>query len=635
MRAPPVYLLSLFCLISSQKVPRLKLILQDAPTFTFKSRQRPTTMFHDTGSDQVFVGGQGRLYLLTFTGSEVTPTEVTLKADVKAEKDCKSKPGAVQEDCDNFIRVIEKQDNKILVCGTNAASPKCWFLVSGTTLQKDKEGRIFTAAGENISPVSPSQNAVTIVVEDSLYSALSGNKSTIQRSFGKKKGLKSEDSWLARAEFVGAALLAEKDRSNDEIFFFYNEVNQTAGLDEEPYKARLGRVCKVDQGGKPVMSDSWSTFLEARLVCGHPTEPKRFHHLRDTFVFKKEGGKNETVLYGIFSSTWGSSAVCSYSMNEISSVFKTSKFKGVTGSIPSPRPGMCASPDTHPPLPKATLTFIKDHPEIDAVIYPDEERPLFVLQNNDTYTQVVVDSVRDASGAPHDVLFLGTAKGKIHKVLRSKDQTVIVAEMSPFKTEAPVSSMILDANTGHLYASTEFEVTRLPLADCNQYKENCWKCVLARDPYCGWDVDGKSCSAVSQGGNRTGSLFQNLGSSNAASVCEKAKEKLAQEALKKVSVDPTGYIYLPCPLQSRHAIYTWVKDDKTYPCSMDEQSCTLRFGESTPMDQGVFKCTAREEGYQEEITAFKVTLNSGRIPEVSLAVVATGILFLAITILLL
>lgn len=113
------------------------------------------------------------------------------------------------------------------------------------------------------------------------------------------------------------------------------------------------------------------------------------------------------------------------------------------------------------------------------------------------------------------------------------------------------------------------------------------------------------------------------------------EEKLAQEALKKVSVDPTGYIYLPCPLRSHHAIYTWVKDDKTYPCSMDEQSCTLRFGESTPMDQGVFKCTSREEGYQEEITAFKVTLNSGRIPEVSVAVMAMGILFLTITILLL
>lgn len=46
-------------------------------------------------------------------------------------------------------------------------------------------------------------------------------------------------------EFVGAALLPEKDNSKDEIFFFYNEVNETAGLDDEPYKARLGRVCKV------------------------------------------------------------------------------------------------------------------------------------------------------------------------------------------------------------------------------------------------------------------------------------------------------------------------------------------------------------------------------------------------------
>ncbi|XP_077776390.1 semaphorin-7A-like isoform X1 [Podarcis muralis] len=635
MRGLPFYLLSILCLASSQKVPRLKLNLQDAQRFNFGERERPTAMFHEPGSNQVLVGGRGKLLLLTFTDSEVTPKEVPLKADEKAEKDCKSKAREAW-DCDNFIQVIEKLDNKMMVCGTNAASPKCWFLVNATTFQTDKQGRNITASGENISAASPSQNAVVITVEDTLYSALSGEKSSIQRSYGKKKGLKTENSWLPPgAEFVGAALLAEKDQSKDEIFFFYNEVNQSAGLDDEPYKAGLGRVCKVDQGGRPVMTDSWSTFLKARLVCGHPTEPMRFHRLQDAFVSKKEGGKGETVLYGVFSSAWGSSAVCSYSMNRISTVFKTSKFKGVTGPIPVPRPGMCVPPDGHPPLPKSTLTFIKDHPEIDSVIYPDEEHPLYILQNNDTYTQVVVDSVQDAAGISRDVLFLGTAKGKIHKVLRSKDQTVIVAELSPFKKEAPVSSMILDDDSGHLYASTEFEVVRLQLADCDQYKENCWKCILARDPYCGWDGEQKTCSIVSQDSNSTGSLLQNLDSSSTASMCENAEEKLAQEALKKVSVDPTGYIYLPCPLRSHHAIYTWVKDDKTYPCSMDEQSCTLRFGESTPMDQGVFKCTSREEGYQEEITAFKVTLNSGRIPEVSVAVMAIGILFLTITILLL
>lgn len=34
-----------------------------------------------------------------------------------------------QLECDNFITVIQKVNDTILVCGTNAGSPRCWMLV--------------------------------------------------------------------------------------------------------------------------------------------------------------------------------------------------------------------------------------------------------------------------------------------------------------------------------------------------------------------------------------------------------------------------------------------------------------------------------------------------------------------------
>lgn len=108
-------------------------------------------------------------------------------------------------------------------------------------------------------------------------------------------------------------------------------------------------------------------------------------------------------------------------------------------------------------------------------------------------------------------------------------------------------------------------------------------------------------------------------------------EKLAPDAVKKVSVDRTAYIYLPCPLRSHHASYSWVKDKKVYPCSMEDQSCTLRFGQDTPIDEGVFKCTAREKGYREEIMAFEVALSRDVILELSLTL--SGAALLAIMIL--
>lgn len=60
---------------------------------------------------------------------------------------------------------------------------------------------------------------------------------------------------------------------------------------------------QVDEGGKTLLVDSWSTFLKARLVCGHPADPQRFHRLRDAFVLS-EGQQGGGMLYGIFSSAW-------------------------------------------------------------------------------------------------------------------------------------------------------------------------------------------------------------------------------------------------------------------------------------------------------------------------------------------
>lgn len=59
---------------------------------------------------------------------------------------------------------------------------------------------------------------------------------------------------------------------------------------------------------------------------------------------------------------------------------------------------------------KATLSIIKEYPEIEQVIYPEGQRPLYMLQTNDTYTQVVADRVLDASNASHTVLYLGTGR---------------------------------------------------------------------------------------------------------------------------------------------------------------------------------------------------------------------------------
>ncbi|XP_029437675.1 semaphorin-7A-like [Rhinatrema bivittatum] len=612
-------LLSALSLVCGQKIPRLKLWQTDSPGLRFASAESPSVLFHEERCTQAYIGGRGVLYILTINGPNVSESKIMLKPDDKAMKKCEDKYPTAQDVCDNYIRVIQRINNiTIIVCGTNADSPRCWFMNKDSKIVRDSSGQQDFINGERISPALPSQAAVTISVEGNLYSALSQERSVVQRSYGEKKLVKTEDKWLGRAEVVSMALLPEKDKTAEEIYFFFNDINRTAGQDEESIKVKLGRVCKVDEGGKNFLVDFWTTFLKADLICGGPSDFQYFNKLQDAFLLAGDSESRGTV-FAVFRSLCGSTAVCAYSMDRISRAFATSKLKGYSNPL-TVRPGKCVPQATTNTLSRNILSVIKDYPEIEEVIHPDGNQPLYVLPPDQAYTRVIADRVWDFSNNPHTVLFLGTDKGKIHKVLYSNGQATILAELSPFPDVAPVSTMALDTSTGHLYVGSTLQLKHVPLADCGQYGDTCRKCILARDPYCGWDPTNRRCSAISQEGNDTGSnLLQSFDPQN-MTVCEKEAAHLSQDNMKVVSVDHDGYIYLPCPVRSHHASYMWWKDgSRPYPCAIEGNSCTLRFNKDTPMHGGIFKCKATEEGTEEEITAYKLVVQGGSgIPRLSL-----------------
>lgn len=47
-----------------------------------------------------------------------------------------------------------------------------------------------------------------------------------------------------------------------------------------------------------------------------------------------------------------------------------------------------------------------------------------------------------------------------------------------------------------LYVTTRRELAQLDVANCGSYTDSCEDCVLARDPYCGWD--GAGCSRMTR-----------------------------------------------------------------------------------------------------------------------------------------
>ncbi|KAK2091167.1 Semaphorin-3F [Saguinus oedipus] len=155
--------------------------------------------------------------------------------------------------------------------------------------------------------------------------------------------------------------------------------------------------------------------------------------------------------------------------------------------------------------PDEVINFMRSHPLMYQAVYPLQRRPL-VVRTGAPYrlTTVAVDQV-DAADGRYEVLFLGTDRGTVQKVivLPKDDQEMeelMLEEVEVFKDPAPVKTMTISSKRQQLYVASAVGVTHLSLHRCQAYGAACADCCLARDPYCAWD--GQACSRYTASSKR-------------------------------------------------------------------------------------------------------------------------------------
>ena len=89
---------------------------------------------------------------------------------------------------------------------------------------------------------------------------------------------------------------------------------------------------------------------------------------------------------------------------------------------------------------------------------------------------------------------------------------------------------------------------------------------------------------------------------------------------REVVVQSNTSVFLPCPVRSFHATYRWEKDNcvKNYPCLFSGDFCVLGPTFNTPLQEGVFRCMATEDGFKVEVISVRL-VNDGRLLAASLA----------------
>ncbi|XP_047662434.1 semaphorin-4E-like [Tachysurus fulvidraco] len=483
-----------------------------------------TTMLLMEDEGVLILGAREAIFALDL--NNITHKKAMVKWAVTSEmqRTCIFK-GKTQTDCHNYIRILHKMSNDTMfVCGTNAFNPTC-------DIMSYKDGKLTLEGkqqdGKGKCPFDPFLRCASEFVDGKLYSATYNNflgfEPIVMRSLNGTIRTEYKTSWLNEPNFIGIKHVAEGDDNpegdDDKIYLFFNERAVEYDAYSKMEVSRVARVCKGDVGGQRTLQKKWTSFLKTHLDC--PVLQTRLPLLiQDVFLFCPDTWKT-CMFYGVFTPQGCEltkkdmseySAVCAYRIQDIREVFSEGKFKTLHddtslrkwvtyyGPLPDPRPGACINSKTREKgisksldLPDKTLMFIRDNPLMDQAVKPSEQ-PLLVKKGA-AFTCIVVASTTALDGSSHQVMFIGTASGSVLKAVNYDGKMVIIEEVQLFKQSDPVKILRLSISLGQLYAGSEEATVQMPLSTCDHYA-SCMDCVLARDPYCGWDLSADRCIAI-------------------------------------------------------------------------------------------------------------------------------------------
>uniref|UniRef100_A0A3B4FTR5 Semaphorin 3B n=2 Tax=Haplochromini TaxID=319058 RepID=A0A3B4FTR5_9CICH len=597
----------------------------------------------DEERGRLFVGAKNFLLSLSLDNIAKQEHKIYWPAPVDWREECNWAGKDITSDCVNYVKIVHHYNRTHLyACGTGAFHPTCAFVEVGHRME-DHVFRIDPSEvedGKGKSPYDPRHNAASVLVGDELYAGvatdLMGRDFTIFRSLGKRPSIRTEqhDSrWLNEPKFVGSFWVPESENPDDDkVFFFFRETAVEAqGLGKSTY-SRIGQLCRNDMGGQRSLVNKWTTFLKTRLICSVPGadgSDTYFDELRDVFLLQTRDRKNPLVytVFSTSSSVFKGSAVCLYSMNDIRRAFlgpfahkegPNYQWVPFQGKVPYPRPGMCPSKtfgsfESTKGFPDDVIQFARHHPLMYNPVYPMSRRPIFIRTNVDySFTQIAVDRVNAADGQ-YDVMFIGTDKGTVLKVISVPKESwnnmeeLLLEELEVFKDASSIINMQISSKRQQLYVGSDTGLAQIPLHRCSVYGKACAECCLARDPYCAWD--GTSCTRYLPNTKRR-FRRQDVRNGDPNTLCsgDHHKHRIAEKKLYGVEGSST---FLECVPKSLQARITWTfqkhpQNRREEVRGMTDRGLLIR--RVLKRDIGIYQCHAMEHGFTQTLLGITLEL---------------------------
>ncbi|XP_052389252.1 semaphorin-4A-like isoform X2 [Carassius gibelio] len=622
--------LSLLTVLSchSHVLPRLSFPMgspgRSLTVFTNPDVYNTTTLLLSNDEDTLFVGARDAV----LTISVIQPDAMTLKekldwsASEKDLTDCAMK-GKMKMDCHNFVRVLQVLNSThMYACGTFAFSPRCIYINSNTfAMATGPSGK--PEEGRGRCPYDPYQKNTAITVDGELYTGTvadyRGTRPVISRhlSEGSHVDLKLDDTlgWLEDPTFISSTYVP----SEEKVYFFFSETGKEYDFIDKLTVSRVAQVCTSDVGGQRTLQKRWTTFAKAQLLCQADQELP-YNILQDIVSLPPPEGTSEdqTLFYGVFTSQWqvnlGRSAVCAFSLEDIKKVF-TGRYKVLNRDTLKwstriqeqlANPGECGLHNAS----DSTLRFVKDNFLTEKSVSPVNQG-LELVSPDRSYSNIAAQRVRGARGRDYTVLYLLTESGYLHKAVLLKNGAHIIEEIQVFHQPQPVKNLLLSVTKGAVLIGSSEGVVSVPVSNCSYYW-SCAECVLARDPFCGWDPVMKLCTDMHTHDHLVQDVDEGNVSAQCAYVSSRSRSGQSQTSSSEVvSVSLNEVVHLQCPGASHLAKRHWERlnsqlSPKIYIQSDDG---SLRFV-ATPSTLGHYLCQSVENGYTQTLVVYHVKQKS-------------------------
>ncbi|XP_057691240.1 semaphorin-4B-like isoform X2 [Corythoichthys intestinalis] len=603
----------------------LLLPLRAHASFPFNSPDRPIVHFplapvHNCtalllSDDRLYVGAQDAVLSLDVTeGDDITlRSNVTWQPSESDVAECERKGKNATADCGNFVAVLQLLNaSHLYACGSFAFNPHDSFLDADTLAMTSPQ------VSRGRCPFNPFQRSAALAADGELFTATTkdfwGNSPLIARHFSKDghPDVTQESSpfLLEEPNFVGTAL----DAVQRKVFFFFSEVAKEFNVQEEMRVARVVSVCQDDVGGSQILQKKWTSLVKTTLSCLSP-----FNVLIDVFTLPPIEGEDPTgtLFYAIFVSQWSfrpESVVCSFRLASIREVFagpyrtfdaKTDQWNPLLTRRPF---GQCdLDSASHDKLEEVKRTFLTG-----GRVAPDQGGPLLVSAHQ-RYSRMAVMRVRGSDKRSYQVLFLLTENGLLHKVFLSARGPRLIEEIKVLERGERVTAFVLSASKGMMFVGSWSAVTAVPVARCSAYT-TCGRCLISRDPFCGWSQSGKRCVQLEhqkpQDTEEEEQTFQLLEGGDVLKVCGGEGRS---PFVKKVVASANEVVKLACYKPWESSTLTWTCSrfpvlPRNLFIQSDDGSLTFIASENT---SGEYRCKAEENGYTEAVASYDVIPASG------------------------